>query len=148
MNYLTKSLLFFLLLTTPIVALSHPSETEKHLTANYSDSVVYELRTYTTYDGKLDDLHKRFEDHTLRLFEKHGMINLMYWTPLDPDKKDDTLIYILKHESREAAEASWDAFRNDPEWQAVYEESHQNGPIVKQVESVFMEMVPYSPVKE
>lgn len=105
---------------------------------------IYELRTYTTHEGKLDDLHKRFADHTMALFEKHGMENIGYWTPVD---KENTLIYIIAHESREAAEASWEAFRNDPVWQKAYEESRQDGPIVEKVESVFMTSTDFSPMK-
>lgn len=112
-----------------------------------AEGKVFELRTYTTYDGKLDDLHKRFQDHTLGLFEKHGMVNIGYWVPLDGDLAENTLIYILSHESREAAEKSWDAFRSDPVWQQAYEESHADGVIVKEVESVFMEAVPYSKIR-
>ena len=74
---------------------------------------VYELRTYTTLPGRLPALHKRFADHTLKLFEKHGMKNEMYWVPTEEDNK---LIYVVSHESREAADRSWRAFRMDPDW--------------------------------
>ena len=111
-----------------------------------SETRLFELRTYTTHDGKLDDLHQRFENHTLAFFEKHGMINIGYWVPLDPELKDNTLIYILSHASREAAEKSWEAFIADPDWQAAYEESHKDGPIVKNIESVFMNSTPYSKI--
>ena len=111
-----------------------------------SEKRLFELRTYTTHDGKLDDLHQRFENHTLAFFEKHGMINIGYWVPEDPGLKDNTLIYILSHASREAAEKSWDAFRADPDWQAAYEESHRDGPIVKSIDSVFMNRTPYSKI--
>ena len=110
-----------------------------------SESLVYELRTYTTHEGKLDDLHARFEDHTMALFEKHGMTNIMYWSPQDPELSGNTLIYLLSHQSREAAEKSWDGFVNDEEWQRVYEASRADGPIVEWVESVFMTKTPYSP---
>ena len=43
------------------------------------DGKLYELRIYTTNPGKLRDLHARFRDHTLSLFEKHGMENIIYW---------------------------------------------------------------------
>lgn len=114
---------------------------------NKDRQTVYELRTYTTYDGKLEALHRRFEDHTLRLFEKHGMKNIAYWTPNDPDLKNKTLIYVISHENAEAATASWEAFRTDPEWQKAYEASHADGPIVQRVESVFMSTTAYSPMK-
>lgn len=110
-----------------------------------SESVVYELRTYTTYEGKLDDLHTRFENHTMDLFEKHGMTNIMYWSPEDPELSENTLIYLLSHESREAAEKSWNDFSNDEEWNQVFEASRTDGPIVERVESVYMTETPYSP---
>lgn len=112
-----------------------------------SSNQVYEMRTYTTHEGKLDALHQRFSNHTMRIFEKHGMTNIGYWVPTDPELSENTLIYIISHESREAAERSWDAFRSDPEWQEVYEASHADGVIVSSVESVFMESTPYSPIK-
>lgn len=112
--------------------------------AEYDTAKVYEMRTYTTHEGKLDDLHRRFENHTLDLFEKHGMTNIAYWVP---EEKEHTLIYILSHNSREAAEASWDAFLTDTDWQRVYEESRADGPVVSHVESVFMTTTPYSPMK-
>lgn len=110
-----------------------------------SESTVYELRTYTTHEGKLDDLHQRFENHTMAFFEKHGMTNIMYWTPQSEDLKDNTLIYLLKHDSRDAAEQSWQDFLDDTEWQAVYNESITDGPIVQNIESVYMTQTPYSP---
>ena len=109
---------------------------------------VFELRTYTTHPGKLDDLHKRFRDHTNRLFRKHGMDLVAYWTPQDEkDGKADTLIYVIAFPSRDAAKASWQAFQSDPEWQKVRAESEQNGKIVKEVKSVYMDPTDYSPIK-
>jgi len=111
---------------------------------NKVNTRVYELRTYTTEPGRLPALHKRFKDHTIKLFEKHGMKNGMYWVPMEEDNK---LIYIVEHESREAAEKSWTAFRNDPEWKKVAAESEADGKIVAKVDRVFMRVVDYSPVK-
>ncbi|WP_422927197.1 NIPSNAP family protein [Singulisphaera sp. PoT] len=109
---------------------------------------VFELRTYTTNEGKLEDLHKRFREHTNKLFVKHGMELVGYWTPQDEkDGKKDKLVYILAYPSREAAAASWKAFGSDPEWQKVREESHKNGVIVKHVDSVFLDPTDYSPIK-
>ena len=108
---------------------------------------VYELRTYTTHEGRLDALHQRFRNHTIKLFEKHGMKNGMYWVPTDEKLSKNTLIYVVSHESREAAQKSWDAFRADPEWQKVRAESEKDGPIVAKVESVYMTLTDYSPVK-
>ena len=108
---------------------------------------VYELRTYTAPEGKLGDLHKRFRDHTLRIFEKHGMTNVIYLAPTDAPLSENTLVYLISHQSREAAKASWDAFRNDPEWKKVSAESQVNGSIVSKVDSIFLRATDYSPLK-
>jgi hypothetical protein len=105
---------------------------------------IFELRTYTTNDGKLDALQARFRDHTTRIFKKHGITNVGYWIP---EEKPNTLIYIISHASREAAKKNWDDFRADPEWQKVAKESEANGKIVAKVESVYMDATDYSPLK-
>ena len=110
-----------------------------------SAAIVYELRIYHTYEGKLDDLLRRFRDHTTKLFEKHGMKNVAYWTPTDDPQKGRTLVYILAHPSREAAAANWKAFGTDPEWQSVRDKSEANGKIVEKVDSTFMVMTDFSP---
>jgi hypothetical protein len=112
-----------------------------------ADRRVFEVRTYTTHDGRLDALHARFRNHTMRLFEKHGMTNVAYWTPEDPALASRTLVYVLAHQSREAAKRSWDAFRNDPEWQKVKADSEADGPIIVRLESVFGEATDYSPLR-
>jgi hypothetical protein len=113
-----------------------------------SENRVFELRTYVTHPGRLDALHKRFREHTNRIFKKHGMTTVGYWVPQDEkDGKADTLIYILAFPSREAAKKSWADFQADPEWQKVRAESEKDGKIVKSVTSVFMESTDYSPVK-
>jgi len=81
-----------------------------------ADPKVYELRTYTTLPGRLPALHRRFAEHTMKLFGKQGMKNGMYWVPTDEARKDNTLIYFLVHESQEAADKTWKAFVADPEW--------------------------------
>lgn len=108
---------------------------------------VFELRTYTAPDGKLGELHARFRTHTLRLFEKHGMTNVVYLAPLDAPAAQNQLVYLLAHQSRDAAKASWDAFTNDPEWKKVSAESQVNGRIVTKVDSVFLAATDYSPLK-
>ena len=110
-----------------------------------SSTTVYELRIYHTYEGKLDDLLHRFRDHTMQLFEKHGMKNIAYWTPTDDPLKGKTLVYIISHPSREAATANWQAFRDDPEWKSVQEKSEANGKIVEKVDSTFMTLTDFSP---
>ena len=105
---------------------------------------VFELRTYTCYEGKLPDLLARFRNHTMRIFEKHGMTNIAYWVPLH---HQNTLIYIIAHASREAAKKNWDDFIKDPEWQKVQKDSEANGKIVSKVDSVFMDPTDFSPMK-
>ena len=108
---------------------------------------VYEMRTYTTPDGKLPNLQARFRDHTIRIFNKHGMTSVGYWVPQDAPAKDNTLIYIISHESRDAAKKNWAAFQADPEWKKVSAESQVDGPILAKVVSVFMDATDYSPMK-
>lgn len=102
-------------------------------------SPVYELRTYTTLPGRMPALMARFRDHTTKLFEKHGMVNVGYWAPIEAkDGAADKLVYLLAHKSREAAAASWKAFGADPEWKAVAAKSEADGKIVAKVESVYL----------
>jgi hypothetical protein len=115
--------------------------------AQSAGAKVYELRTYTAPDGKLEELHARFRNHTMRIFQKHGMSNVAYFRPQDSPLKDNTLIYLIAHPSREAAKQNWSAFGKDPEWQKVAQESQVNGKIVAKVESVFLDATDYSPMK-
>ena len=108
---------------------------------------VFELRTYTTHEGKLADLLARFRDHTTRLFEKHGMANIGYWVPQDAPASKNTLIYIVAHANREAAKKSWDAFRADPAWQEARKTSEAAGPIVSKLESIYLDPVDFSALK-
>jgi hypothetical protein len=108
---------------------------------------VYELRTYTTLPGKLPDLQARFRDHTIKLFEKHGMTNIGYWVPADEPAKSNTLVYMLAHKNREAAQKSWDAFRSDPAWKEVQSKSEAPGKIVDKIVSVYLDPTDYSQLK-
>jgi len=104
---------------------------------------VYEMRTYYAAPGKVDALHKRFREHTLKLFEKHGITNVGYWVPLD--NKDNKLLFVLSYPNREARETSWKAFLADPAWQKAFQESEANGKLVRKVETVFLLPTDYSP---
>jgi NIPSNAP len=108
-------------------------------------TTVYELRIYHTLEGKLDDLLARFRDHTMKLFEKHGIKNIAYWTPTDDPLKGKTLVYIVAHPSREAATANWASFGSDPDWVKVRDASEANGKIVEKIDSTFMTMTDFSP---
>jgi hypothetical protein len=106
---------------------------------------VYELRTYHANPGKLPELEARFRDNTIRIFNKHHMKSVAYWIPTD--NKDYVLMYILEHESQEAAMKNWAEFSADPEWQAVAKASEANGKLVNHVDRVFMAPTDYSPLK-
>jgi hypothetical protein len=109
---------------------------------------VFELRTYYVNKGKLDDLNKRFRDHTCELLKKHGAELIGFWTPTDEkDGKGSKLVYLLAFPSREDARKTWGAFNQDPEWRRVREESHKNGVLVDRVDSVFLEPTDYSALK-
>ena len=109
-----------------------------------AENRIFELRTYYTHEGKLDNLLTRFRDHTTKLFEKHGMTNVGYWIPKD---KPNTLIYLLAHKNEAAAKASWDAFRTDPIWVKARDASEASGKIVQKVESVYLSPTDFSKMK-
>lgn len=110
-------------------------------------SRVYELRTYTTADGRLDALLQRFGGGEVELFHKHGIESVGYWVPDEAPASANTLVYMVAHESRESAAASWQSFRDDPEWQTMRAESRADGPIVTNVESVFLNPTEFSPIQ-
>ncbi|KKO12620.1 NIPSNAP family protein [Pseudohongiella sp.] len=115
--------------------------------AQAQEGPVFELRTYTATPGNLDKLLTRFRDHTMALFEKHGMTNIGYWVPTDPEAAENTLIYLLKHDSRDAANASWRAFGSDPAWAVVNDESNRDGAILQGVERKYMTATDFSQMK-
>ena len=108
---------------------------------------VFELRTYTATPGNLDNLHARFRDHTTRIFRKHGMEVVAYWAPTEGEEAENTLVYVLEHKSRAAADASWQALIADPEWAEVAAASNANGPILAGIEKLFMKATDYSPLQ-
>jgi hypothetical protein len=127
-----------------------PTDYSPKLKMDNKSGRVFELRTYTTPEGKLDDLNARFRNHTMKLFEKHGMENVIYWTET-PDQKDakTTLVYLLAHKNKEAAKESFDAFRQDPDWLKAKTESEKNGSLTvpNGVKSEFLVPTDYSPLK-
>ena len=106
---------------------------------------VYELRIYHASPGKLPELLARFRDHTDKLFDRHGMKSIAYWTPLDEPEKSNSLVYILYHPSREAAAANWKSFQDDPEWKKVKESSEANGKLTEKVDSTYLALTDFSP---
>jgi hypothetical protein len=107
------------------------------------DARCFEMRTYYAAPGKLDELNARFRDHTCKLFEKHGLVNIGYWVPIE--NAENKLIYILASPDREARDQSWKSFAADPAWKAVHKASEVNGKLVAKVDSRFLTATDYSP---
>lgn len=108
-------------------------------------TAVYELRVYHAYPRKLQSLLARFRDDTMRIFAKHGIKSVAYWTALDEPQRSSTLYYMLEHPSREAAAANWKEFQDDPEWQSVKGKSEENGKLVEKIDSTFLTLTNFSP---
>jgi hypothetical protein len=111
--------------------------------AQKADTRYFELRTYYCNPGRLDALIERFRNHTIALFEKHGMENIGYWLPTD--NKDNALYYVLAYPSKVGRDTSWKAFLNDPVWKEAAAKSEESGKIVAKVTSVFMTAAEFSP---
>jgi uncharacterized protein (DUF1330 family) len=112
------------------------------------DSRCFEIRTYTAAPGKLEELHARFRNHTIKLFKKHGMEVVGFWGPTDKEKgSENTLVYVLAFPSREARDKAFRDFGADPEWQKARSESEKNGRLTEKVESVILMATDYSPIK-
>ncbi|HYG34673.1 MAG TPA: NIPSNAP family protein, partial [Clostridia bacterium] len=124
-------------LLVAMVTLFNSSAAEK-------ENRFFELRTYYAAPGKLNDLQARFRIHTMRLFEKHGMVNIGYWVPLT--NAENKLVYLLAYPSREARERAWKEFGSDPAWQAVVKETESNGRLVTKAESLFLTATDFSPL--
>jgi len=108
---------------------------------------VFELRTYYAAPGKMEALHARFRDHTTKIFAKHGMTVVGFWNPIDPKQAENKLVYLLAFPSKKAADESWKAFRDDPDWKSAREASEKDGKLVDKVESVYLNPADYSPIK-
>jgi hypothetical protein len=112
------------------------------------NSRCFEIRTYTAAPGKLEELHARFRNHTMKLFKKHGMEVVGFWGPTDKEKgSENTLVYVMAFPSREARDKAWKEFQADLEWQKAREESEKNGKLTDKVESVILMATDYSPIK-
>lgn len=107
--------------------------------------MIYEYRRYEVSPGKMKDLHKRFKEHTIKLFEKHGLNVVAFFSPMIGEATN-CLVYILKFENLAAREKAWTEFLADKEWQKVFEESNKNGQIVVKVENKIFSPTEYSPI--
>ena len=113
------------------------------LTTLAEDTRCYEMRIYTANEGKFDELNTRFENHTCKLFEKHGLTNVGYWVPTN--KSDNRLIYVISSPDRETHNKSWKAFLNDSDWKKAYKASVKDGALVAKIDSTFLSATNYSP---
>jgi hypothetical protein len=119
----------------------------KQFTVHAQSSRVFELRVYHTFPGRLPALQARFRDHTVTIFNRHHMTSIGYWVPQDSPQKENTLIYIISHESRDAAKKNWAEFIADPEWQQVAKASEADGKIVEKIDSTYMDPTDFSQIK-
>lgn len=108
---------------------------------------TFELRTYHCLPNRLPNLITRFKDHTVKLFEKQNMQNVVYFTTDEPAGKQPDLVYLLAHKNMEAATQSWQAFRTDPQWISARDASEKDGKIVEKVESVYLKPLPFSRIR-
>lgn len=136
-----------LVLAASMVALVPPARGQDTPAAGAGAPRAFELRVYTADKGKLEALERRFREHTLALFEKHGMEVIGFWKPTADEGDPDTLVYLLAYPSQEARNQSWTAFGKDPEWQRVYAETNRDGNLVKKVESTRLDPTDYSPLR-
>jgi hypothetical protein len=109
---------------------------------------TFEMRTYTGTANNIENVLSRFRNYTTKLFKKHGMQNIAYFTTIEKDPKvQSKLLYFLAHKSEEAGKASFDSFRKDPNWIKVRDESEKNGKIVEKVESIYMHPTTFSTIR-
>ncbi len=109
--------------------------------------MIYELRIYTANTGRMGALQARFRDHTTRLFEKHGIKNVGYWTNAIGGRNDE-LWYMLGFQDLAHRQAAWAAFQTDPEWQKIRADSEKDGgPLVHHTENRIMNPTDFSPLK-
>jgi hypothetical protein len=109
------------------------------------DETVYELREYHLNEGKQELILARFRGRERAIFARYGMEGVGYWVPTDEPLAGRTIVYMLRHKSRAAADASWDKFRADPEWVALKAESEKDGAFVAKIESTFLRLTDFSP---
>jgi len=107
----------------------------------------FDLRIYHCYPGQLNKLISRFQNHTMAFFSKHGMTNIAYWTTIEQENAQPKLVYLVAHNTPESGATSWEAFRNDPDWQEVKQSSEKEAPIVEKVETIALKPLPFSKIK-
>ncbi len=141
-----KSWFYLLLAGLLWTVLAWPTAAEERKPVT-TETRIFEMRTYYANPGKMKALHARFRDHTCKLFQKHGITIIGFWSPINPKEAEEKMVYILAYPSKAAADKAWEAFRNDPEWKAAKDASEKDGGLVKKVDSVYLNPTDYSPIK-
>ncbi|MCX7424543.1 MAG: NIPSNAP family protein [Planctomycetia bacterium] len=139
--------LFLLVALVAVFAISAVLNASASAADTASAGKVYELRVYHTNPGKLEALHARFRDHTCKLFQKHGIELVGFWTPIQGDEAKDTLYYIVAFPNAEAQKKAWQAFQDDPAWKKAKADSEKDGVLVKKVDSMNLKATDYSPIR-
>jgi hypothetical protein len=109
-------------------------------------AMLYELRVYQSVVGQMPKLLARFRDHTVPIWEKHGISPLGFWTTLIGDSSNE-LTYILRWESLADREAKWTTFLNDPAWRKARDDSERDGPIVASIRNQILAPTEFSALK-
>jgi len=155
---ITGTFLLLVFLTAFPVAID-AQNTEPAFHQKDSSPAVYELRIYYPHEGKLEDILKRFREHTTGLFEKHGFTNVGYWVTrpnespsyatsiIAGNEGKESLLYLVSFPDMDTRNKSWEAFINDPEWVRVYEESRKEGPLVREIDQIFLNPTDFSLLK-
>lgn len=148
-----------ILVLSLIVASSSFGQSQKDLTVSDGTQSVYELRIYYPHEGKMSDILERFREHTTGLFQKHGFTNVGYWVTKPTDsasfadriiatnKGKEALLYLVSFPNMEARNKAWNDFVKDPEWIKVYEESRKAGPLVREIEQIYLNPTDFSTLK-
>jgi len=137
----------FLLISTSVYAQTPTPPEQAPSPSLQASGRLLELRTYYANPGKLEDIHKRFREHTMSIFAKHGMTVVGFWGPsLKKDGSESKLVYLLSFKDMAERNAKWKEFATDPEWQKVSKESEANGKLLEKIDSVFLYDTDYAPV--
>ncbi len=108
--------------------------------------MIYEMRVYRCVTGRLPALLARFQNHTLKIWKKHGIRQAGFWTTVVGESNQD-LTYMLAWESLAEREAKWAKFMVDPEWQAARTASEADGPIVQTISNQLLAPTGFSSVQ-
>jgi hypothetical protein len=142
-----RSTLCILAVGLALLAVPGSGPGQEKTTEKKVDNRIFELRIYHAAPGKMKALHARFRDHTCKLFKKHGMTIIGFWSPTKEADPEKLLYYVLAYPSKEAADKSWKAFQSDPDWIKAKEASEKDGKLVSKIESIYLNPTDYSPMK-